>query len=260
MSIASALVAAPASAPSLALLATVLSASLVGSLHCVGMCGPFVAVYSAAHPPAGSLSGRGRSGGKGVVHAGYHLGRGVTYVSLGAFGGAVGAAIDWAGEASGWVHAAAFLSGLLVIAWGLGVLFPRLSWNSPLAGLLQRRLVQLGTKPRVFRASMLGVLTPLLPCGWLYAFVVTSAGTGSALSGALVMLTFWAGTVPALLGAGALCSRLSARLRSRLPVFTGLSLIAVGVFAVATRMTHPLPGPATGHEAGALGGEVAPCH
>ena len=251
MNLASTLFALATSLPGPALLGTVFSASLVGSLHCVGMCGPFVAVYSGG----ASASSSGRRGREGIVHAGYHLGRGVTYVTLGALGGALGAAVDWAGEASGWVHAAAFLSGLLVIAWGVGVLFPRFSFASPLTDLLSRRLVQLGNKPRIFRASMLGVLTPLLPCGWLYAFVVTSSGTGSAAGGALVMLTFWAGTVPALLGAGALFSRVSARLRARLPLFTGVSLIAVGVFGLATRMTHPLPGPA-----GTSSDQEAPCH
>ncbi|MBE7450024.1 MAG: sulfite exporter TauE/SafE family protein [Kofleriaceae bacterium] len=42
------------------------------------------------------------------------------------------------------------------------------------------------------RAALLGLLSAALPCGWLWAFVVVAAGTGSPVGGALVMTAFWA--------------------------------------------------------------------
>lgn len=234
-----------------ALVGAVFIASLLGSLHCVGMCGPFVAVYSAAQKPSCKDVLTNETGREkpwlsriGSGHVAYHGGRAVTYIGLGALGGSVGSAVDWAGSAAGLVSLAALVSGVLVVLWGLGVFFPRLPLRSPLVGLLGRKLVQLGSKPRVFRASLLGIFTPLLPCGWLYAFVVTAAGTGSAASGALLMGAFWLGTVPALLGTGAVMHALGQRLRRRLPVVTGAALICIGVLGVAARMTKPLPQPA----------------
>jgi hypothetical protein len=149
--------------------------------------------------------------------------------------------LDLAGEAAGLVHVAALLSGILVILWGASLVFPRFSVKSPLDRFLGRRLAQLGTRPKLFPSSMLGVLTPLLPCGWLYAFVVTAAGTGNLFGGALVMAAFWLGTVPALVGMGALVSRLSLPLRARLPVVSGMALILIGFFGLMTKMAHPIP-------------------
>ena len=54
------------------------------------------------------------------------------------------------------------------------------------------------TLPPMAHALATGLLTTLLPCGWLYAFVALAAGTASAPLGALVMLTFWIGTLPAI--------------------------------------------------------------
>jgi sulfite exporter TauE/SafE len=242
------MIASTAMSPSLfgaspTLLLAVLSASLLGSVHCMGMCGPFVAVVSGAkHSSAAHVS----STQKAMPQLAYHLGRAATYIGLGAAGGSVGAVVDFAGEAAGVVHVAALLSGVLVILWGTSLIFPRLSLSSPLERFFGRRLSQLGTRPKVFRASMLGVLTPLLPCGWLYAFVMTAVGTGTLTGGGLVMAVFWLGTVPALVGMGAILSRLSVRLRARLPVASGVALIAIGIFGVTTKMAHPSPS-AHGH-------------
>jgi sulfite exporter TauE/SafE len=214
------------------LLFAVLSASLVGSVHCAGMCGPFVAVYS--------VSGPGRDPGRRATrlsHLAYHGTRGVGYVALGALGGAAGRALNWAGNSVGVAQFAALFCSILVLLWGASVVFPVLRIRSPVARFFGPKLAQLGTKPRVFRASLLGALTPLLPCGWLYAFVATAAGTGSVFSGALLMATFWIGTVPALLGMGALLSRLGERLRARVPVLTGVALIFIGGLGVVQRVS-----------------------
>jgi len=72
-----------------ALLLTVLASSFIGSLHCIGMCGPLVGFV------AGASAGPGASGPK--THIAYNLGRLVTYTALGGVAGAVGAALDLAG-------------------------------------------------------------------------------------------------------------------------------------------------------------------
>ena len=56
----------------------------------------------------------------------------------------------------------------------------------------------------------LGLLLSGLPCGLLYAALAAAAATGSALAGAIVMLAFCLGTIPALIGV-ALMGRLFLR-------------------------------------------------
>jgi sulfite exporter TauE/SafE len=87
------------------------------------------------------------------------------------------------------------------------------------------------------RVLLLGALTPLLPCGWLWLFAASAAGTGSALGGGLVLAAFWAGTVPALLGLGFGLRAAAGRLRDHLPWIRGVTLVAVGLLTLTGRAT-----------------------
>jgi hypothetical protein len=82
------------------------------------------------------------------------------------------------------------------------------------------------------RALVTGLVTTLLPCGWLYTFVATAGGTGSALRGALIMATFWAGTLPMMLAVGAGAQRLAGRYARRLPLMTAMAVSVLGVMSV----------------------------
>jgi sulfite exporter TauE/SafE len=217
------------------LLATVFLASLVGSLHCVGMCGPFVAFYSGSDGSAGAR--------RLLSHAAYSGGRLTTYVIFGLAAGAVGAALDVAGSLAGVQRIAAIIAGSTMILWGIlallqlrGVrIFRRASGTGRTSALLRRGFSVISGKPPVIRAAAVGLLSGLLPCGWLWAFVVTAAGTGSAARGAAVMAAFWAGTVPALLAVGLGAQLLSAPLRRRVPAVTAVLLVALGLIAIFGR-------------------------
>jgi sulfite exporter TauE/SafE len=222
-----------------ALLGTVVSASVLGSLHCAFMCGPLVSACQAG------------AGGRPGPQLGYQLTRGLSYVVLGALSGAVGAAVDYAGSGAGVARAAAVVSGLLVVLSALFWLFPALRAfgqrlpvrrSAPALGLLGRGLVQLGRRGPTLRASLLGLVTPALPCGYLYAFILSAAGTGSAALGAALMAAFWLGTLPALLGVGYVVGRLSASMRARIPLLTGLALLMMGVLGVLGRGLAPAHG------------------
>ena len=92
-----------------------------------------------------------------------------------------------------------------------------------------------GDRPPVVRATVVGLLSGVLPCGWLWAFVVTAAGTGSALGGVMVMAAFWAGTVPVLLALGLGAQILSVPLRRHIPAITAVILVALGLYAIIGR-------------------------
>lgn len=212
-------------------LGAVLSASLLGSLHCATMCGPFVAACA-----ADGTSGERRRADVWRTHLSYQGGRGLTYAAAGALLGAAGTALDLAGETVGFVRLAAAVSSVLLILYGLTSLWRRRGGRGPFDGLLRRGLVPLRRKGPTLRGALLGVLTPLLPCGWLYAFLIVAAGSGSALRGALTMLVFWLGSVPALVGVGELVARSSVSLRRRIPVLSSVLLVLVGLTGLVLRV------------------------
>lgn len=221
-----------------ALFTTVLVASLVGSLHCAGMCGGFVVFW------AGGDASQGKS--KAMAHAAYNGGRLVTYSLLGAMAGALGQGLDLAGRSAGLEKLAAALAGGLMVVWGALALLRALEVRipkMPLPAVLHRAysnvLKRLHGKPPVVRAAIIGLASTLLPCGWLYAFAVTAAGTGSWAWGALTMAAFWLGTLPVLVGVGALVQQAAGPLRRHLPAVTALCVMGVGLFALTHRLNVP---------------------
>ena len=97
-----------------------------------------------------------------------------------------------------------------------------------------------------------GALSAALPCGWLYAFVATSAAAGSALGGALVMAAFWLGTLPMMATVGVAAHRVLGRFRTRLPLVSATVLIVLGALTVAGRFVPMTP---TSHDAGVPNGQ-----
>jgi sulfite exporter TauE/SafE len=214
----------------------VLVSSLLGSLHCAGMCGPLVAAY--AGMPGAEAGWRRRA----IAHAAYSAARLAAYVSLGAMAGALGAAVDGAAAFAGVSRAAAIVSGTLIALWGThallaarGIRVPRLAAPSPLRRGLGAAMSAVAARPPGVRAAILGLGSALLPCGWLYAFVITAAGTGSALDGAFVMAVFWTGTLPVMLAFGEAVRVLSGPLRRHVPAACAVVLVVLGLWTVFGR-------------------------
>lgn len=226
------------------LLTSVLGASLLGSLHCIGMCGGFVAFY------AGGDTSQGWQ--RSLSHLAYNGGRLVTYMALGAIVGLAGAVVDFAGTAAGYQYVTAIFAGVLMIVWGVLTIFASTGIHTKFLRLplwFQHRLLEwqrkLREKPPVWRALFLGLLSTLLPCGWLYAFAVTAAATASPWYGAWVMAFFWLGTVPAMLSLGWSVHSLSLRLRRHFPWISATALILIGVSTIWQRSQKMVPIPST---------------
>lgn len=218
----------------LPLILTTLSASLLGSLHCVGMCGAFVIVASTP----------GESGSsKSALLGWYNVGRLVTYIVLGTLAGLLGAGVNTGGELIGLGRLAAVFAGGVMVLFGLvtlariaGARVPRAPLPAFLLNFSRRaHQVVFGWRPSV-RACAIGLLTTLLPCGWLYAFVATAAGTGSPLLGAATMAAFWLGTLPAMVSVGAGAQRLLGPLARHTPVIASVAVVSVGAMTIVGRL------------------------
>ena len=251
------------------LLTAVFSASLLGSLHCIGMCGPFALLAS-----TGRLSARGQvpppdsaadAGVGGKPHGPkspwmatarlsglYSGGRLVVYVAVGVIFGSLGLAVnEWVGpqgqQLAWWQQTATVAAGFLMVVVGCISLFRWLGWRIAITGWLGRiiserlqRLCQaawrktMGWSPNQ-RAMLLGATTSLMPCGWLYTFALTAAGTGHPLTGGLVMFAFWAGTVPLLTALVLGWQHIGNSLQRHIPWVMACLVIGLGVLTMVRR-------------------------
>lgn len=221
------------SADSIPIFFAVLSASLVGSAHCVGMCGPFAVM----------VMKEGDSKSRRTLSMGwYHLGRAFTYALIGGAAGLAGAWLNLGTSFLGWQQTAAWLTGVGMIAFGIFALLrlARLGSVHFQTPAMLQKMARTGFRkanqlPAAIRPAAIGTVTGFLPCGWLYAFVLLAIGTSSPVKGSIVMMAFWLGTVPALSVIGLGFSRLSESWKNALPFCTAALMILAGISTVSMR-------------------------
>ena len=213
-------------------------AGFFGSGHCLGMCGPVVVLLETP----GGQSSAFNSVLRRLI---YNTGRMLFYVLLGVIAGVLGVVLTKIAGIKVGLSLLRILAGLLVIALGLNLLFDfrALSYLEKGGAVIWRRLAPLARHVLPIstpaRALGAGFIWGALPCGLVYSAVAIAATSGSASGGALVMLTFWLGTLPALLVAGASAKKLAEWVRH--PVLrrlTGVMLIGIGVFALSMPYLH----------------------
>lgn len=228
-----------------ALLISVLGASLAGSAHCAAMCGAF----------ACAASGTGTSPRERRWSAvAYHGGRLASYATVGVIAGGLGEWVDTSVAWSTFGRPAALLTGVTLVMWGAARLFAFAGIRLPAVGptgdftVVRGLLRRASARPPAERAALLGLLTPLLPCGWLYAFVAPAIASGSTLGGAAVMAVFWVGSIPALVAIAVGAQRLAGPGRRYLPLVAAAALIVVGSVTIARAVREAQP-PAHFHAA-----------
>ena len=208
------------------LIAMAFTTGLLGAGHCLGMCGGLVGALALS---------AGRQPGGWCFHLLYHAGRVATYTVIGALVGWLGSALAYTDRFREVSRILLVASDLFIILVGLGTagLFAglnvtRLDFPGPLRAMTAavRRLRQL---PPALAALPLGLLFGFLPCGYLYAVAITAAQSADAATGALMLLAFGLGTVPALLVIGTAARWLGNR--ARLWMLRGAGLLVAGMGA-----------------------------
>jgi sulfite exporter TauE/SafE len=181
------------------------------------------------------------------LQAAYHGGRLVSYALLGAICGILGAAADLGGSMVGLHRLAAFLAGGMMVLVGIVAVLRHSGLRvpmPPLPGFLQR-VVVVGQRAAMSlaplpRALSIGLLSALLPCGWLYAFAIIAAGTGSGLWGAAILTAFWLGTVPVLASLGIGVQAFTGTLGRRIPLVTAVAIVLLGLYTIVDRLAVPV--------------------
>ncbi len=202
-------------------------AGLLGAGHCFGMCGGIAGGLGAASV------GRGRAWVSALT---FNLGRLTGYALLGGvFAGIVGAG-GAALSLPAWGSWLRLAGALLIALIGLQMLT---GWR--LLGFIERGgahvwkvisplAVRAASHPGPAGRWLVGLCWGFLPCGLVYTVLLTATSTGDFRDGAIVMLGFGLGTLPALMGltlaAPALATVLQDQAFRRI-VGAGLVLLAV---------------------------------
>jgi uncharacterized protein len=193
----------------------------LGSLHCIGMCGPIVLAL-----PSGSLKDKNYIFGKII----YNFGRVVTYSLLGLLFGFIGKGFALWGMQR-WVSI--YLGAMILIYillpvnikksfLNISVFVYAMNYFKKLFGNVIRRK----SKSSHF---LIGLLNGLLPCGFVYVGIFASLALGDAVQGMMFMALFGIGTIPAMLGTSfavnIIGNKLKHRIRLLIPFFA--SILAV---------------------------------
>jgi sulfite exporter TauE/SafE len=201
---------------------TALTTGFLGSLHCIGMCGPICLSLPFNHsdPMKKFLS---------IIL--YNTGRILTYSILGLLIGIFGKGF----ELIGLQQVISIVSGVLIIAYI--VFFPGFKIKFLPSGMLsslKMKIHQLFQQKRWASMFFLGTLNGILPCGLVYVAIMGALATGEPSSGAEFMLFFGIGTLPAMISLPYASSYISklASLKKLIPVamtIIGLLLILRGM-------------------------------
>lgn len=163
---------------------------IVGSFHCVGMCGPLALALPLSH----------RSFGAKITGAFlYNAGRVVTYSFFGLIFGLIGQTAALFGFQQ-WLSIGA---GALIL---LFIVMPKkYKMQSSAATItnggfskLRSALAGLFTQKNNTSLFVIGLLNGLLPCGLVYMAVAGAIGTGAVGSSVLFMAAFGLGTLPVM--------------------------------------------------------------
>lgn len=201
-------------------------AGLVGSTHCLGMCGGIVGAIA--------LHARDTSpGARRLILLAYNAGRIGTYTVLGVIAGSMGATLDLLPlkSAATLVFAAAnlfvFLAGTMsFLQWSSFSLFSLESGGGRFfAGVFRWAI----SEESLLRTFVLGLALGFLPCGLVYAPLIAGAATGSPLYGGAIMAALGLGTLPLLFLFGNASAALSSRLRGRFIRLVGLFVALLGL-------------------------------
>lgn len=189
---------------------------ILGSFHCIAMCGPIAIAL-----PAGSTAWMSYVAGRIL----YNTGRIITYVLLGALMGSIGGLFALAGMQ----QAVSIAVGCLML---LALFLPSIgssSRSSILSSFHTSLRTHLGTLLRrrsLLSLLLIGIVNGFLPCGFLYIALAGAATLGDITKGMVFLAGFGLGTLPLMLGVSLIGHTLRPGIRKKmsalLPAFTFL--------------------------------------
>lgn len=206
---------------------------LLGSFHCVGMCGPIAFMLPVSRDNAAK---------KFLQVFLYHFGRILAYSLIGLAFGMLGKSLNLFG-----------LQQYLSIAAGILMIsvillpterFQKINFSAPIYRMVGKIKSSLGAAlkkktPDTF--FTIGFLNGLLPCGLVYMAVFGAIAGGSILSGSLYMILFGLGTIPLMTAAVYFSGLLNGVMRKRIQKVIPVFVVLVGILFIMRGLGLGIP-------------------
>ena len=223
---------------------------LLGSAHCIGMCGPLVLALPIQHKSTAQKWG--------ALFL-YHFGKISSYSLLGVLFGLFGSQLPLFGVQE---NLSIFIGALMIIyVTYVFVIKPKqkngfLRINF-LYQSITRKLGLLFKSKNRFAFYLIGFLNGLLPCGMVYLALTSALATQNTINGGLLMAFFGVGTVPALIIVAIGGQYFGILFRQRVQTLLPLFIFSMGLLLILRGMNLGIPfiSPSTG-----IGMNAMPCH
>ena len=206
---------------------------LLGSVHCVGMCGPIAFII-----PVDRSNGLRRNFQIFL----YHLGRILTYAIIGLIFGLLGKGIYLFGVQQHLSIAIGAIMILLVIV--PYKYFNRYKLTLPITRSVSKIKNVLGNELKKKTADTIftiGFLNGFLPCGLVYMAVFGALASGNAWQGSLYMVLFGLGTIPLMTAAIYLGNFLKGKARNYLNRSIPVIIVIIGILFILRGMGLGIP-------------------
>jgi len=215
------------------MLYTALILGLIGSFHCLGMCGPIAFILPV------DRKNKSRMIWQIIL---YHAGRLLSYSIIGFLFGLLGKGLYLAG----FQQRLSILIGIIMI---LSIIIPakvfnHYSFTKPLYHIIGKVKQKLGLylkKTSNKALFLIGFFNGFLPCGLVYMALIGSIAMGNSLSGALYMFVFGLGTIPLMSGAVILGNFVSLNFRNKIQKAIPIFVVIIGLLFILRGLGLGIP-------------------
>ncbi len=206
---------------------------LLGSFHCVGMCGPIAFLLPID---------RKNTSRRVIQLLSYHLGRIFMYGILGMTFGIIGKGLNLFGIQQ---YVSITVGILMIVSILLPVkVFNRYNFSKPIYKLVSKIKSAMGSElkkknPRTF--FTLGSLNGLLPCGLVYMAIFGALAAGGAFQGSLYMIVFGLGTIPLMTTAIYVGNFIKSSLKQRILKAIPVVVVIIGMLFILRGLGLGIP-------------------
>ncbi len=210
-----------------------LTLGFLGSFHCIGMCGPIALAL-----PIGQWNIRSKIAGVLL----YNMGRVLTYALIGLLFGTIGRGFSMVGlQQVLSVSLGVLIITLLLLPGSVASKLEQAAQHIPYLPMVKREITALFKQKTFISLGIIGMLNGLLPCGFVYMALAGAIATGSTLDGALFMVLFGLGTIPAMLTVALSSQLFSLNIRGKIKKAVPVFMFMVGAILIVRGMNLGIP-------------------